>query len=229
MWDEIAATNNAIVASIPRRAWGSYTARGLENPDPTTTWVDTERTTLAAGFAWETVAAVSGCAYWTIVGSGATLSGNTAEGVLEIRDFEGKAVMRIVKGEHKLVYVSSAEMTGNSIDGQGRVTFDIVSDTQPIAEFSTTLELDSFVEESSENNPADFEWENIGGGKYRIHFILKPGINARACFARFKVQVQKDSTIEYTTAPTISGGLIYNGVKIAPVINGDTVTWKVVK
>jgi hypothetical protein len=120
-------------------------------------------------------------------------------------------------------------MTGQNIDSAGRITFDILSDTQPIAEFSTALELDSFVEESSENNPANFEWEKIEGGKYRIHFLLKPGINARACFARFKVQIQTDSTIEYTTAPTVSGGLIYNGVKIAPVISGDTVTWKVVK
>ena len=41
------------------------------------------------------------------------------------------------------------------------------------------------------------------------------------------------STIEYATAPTISGGLVYKGVKIAPVIPdnaniGDIVPWKVV-
>ena len=184
MWDRISETNKAIIASIPRKAWSSYTARGLDNPDPTTTWVDTERTTLAAGFAWENVAAVSGCAYWTIVGKGANLTGNTAEGVLEIRDFESKTVMRLVKGEHKLVYASISEMTGGNIDSAGRITFDILSDTQPIAEFSTALELDSFVEESSENNPANFEWEKIEGGKYRIVVESEAGVQTELNLVR---------------------------------------------
>lgn len=229
MRSEIAATNEAIMAAMPRKAWGTYTASGLENPDPSTVWVDAASTTLAAGFAWQTVANVSGCAYWTIVGSGAVIGNSGTNAVLEIRDFEGKAVMRIVKGENYLAYVDSSSMTGQGRDAQGRVTFDMVANVQPVGEYSTVLETSSFVEESSSGCPVDYEWENLGDGRWRIHFLLKPGISSNACFARFKVAVQRDSTIEYTTAPTISGGLIYNGVKIAPVINGDTVTWKVVK
>ncbi|MBR2983557.1 MAG: hypothetical protein IKC80_10075 [Kiritimatiellae bacterium] len=229
MRSEIAATNAAIIAAIPRKAWGTYTASGLENPDPSTVWVDAASTTLAAGFAWQTVANVSGCAYWTIVGNGAVIGNSGTNAVLEIRDFEGKAVMRIVKGENYLAYVDSSSMTGQGRDAQGRVTFDMMANVQPVGEYSTVPETSSFVEESSSGCPVDYEWENLGDGRWRIHFILKPGINSDACFARFKVAVQRGSTIEYTTAPTISGGLIYNGVKIAPVINGDTVTWKVMK
>jgi hypothetical protein len=229
MRSEIAATNEAIMAAMPRKAWGTYTASGLENPDPSTVWVDAASTTLAAGFAWQTVANVSGCAYWTIVGSGAVIGNSGTNAVLEIRDFEGKAVMRIVKGENYLAYVDSSSMTGQGRDAQGRVTFDMMANVQPVGEYSTVPETSSFVEESSSGCPVDYEWENLGDGRWRIHFLLKPGISSNACFARFKVAVQRDSTIEYSTAPTISGGLIYNGVKIAPVINGDTVTWKVVK
>ena len=230
---EIAATNAAIMAAIPRKAWGTYTASGLENPDPSTVWVDAASTTLAAGFAWQTVANVSGCAYWTIVGNGAVIGNSGTNAVLEIRDFEGKAVMRIVKGENYLAYVDSSSMTGQGHDAQGRVTFDLTANVQPVGEYSTVLETSSFVEESSSGCPVDYEWENLGDGRWRIHFILKPGINSNACFARFKVAVQRDSTIEYTTAPTISGGLVYKGIKIAPVIPpdaevGDIVPWKVV-
>ena len=233
---EIAATNAAIYAEIdrlrstvPSKAWSSYTARGLENPDRKTTWVDTENVTLAAGFAWQTVANVSGCAYWTIVGNGAVIGASGTNAVFEIKDLDGKSVMRIVKGENYLAYVDKSSMTGQGRDALGRVTFDMMANVQPVGEYSTILETSSFVAENDEGCPADYEWENLGEGKWRIHFLLKPGISADACFARFKVAVQRDSTIEYTTAPTISGGLIYNGVKIAPVINGDTVTWKVVK
>ena len=227
--ERIDATNAAIVASIPRRAWGTYTATGLENPDPTTTWVDTKTTTLSAGFAWQTVASVDGCAYWTIVGDGAVIGGAGTNAVLEIRDFEGKTVMRIVKGESRLAYLEKGDMTAMGRDAQGRITFDMLANVQPVGEYSTTLTADDFVEEGDEKCPADYEWEDLGNGKWRIHFLLKPGIVADSCFAKFKVAVERESTIEYTTAPTISGGLLYNGVKIAPVINGDNVTWKVVK
>ena len=231
--ERINATNAAIIASIPRKAWGSYTATGLDNPDPTTTWIDTATTTLAAGFAWQSIAHVSGCAYWTIVGDGAVIGGAGTNAVLDIRDFDGKSVMRIVKGESRLAYLEKGEINNQGYDAQGRITFDMMANVQPIGEYSTTLVSADFVPENDENCPADFEWEDLGNGKWRIHFLLKAGIDANACFARFKVAIERESTIEYSTAPTISGGLIYNGIKIAPVIPpdaevGDIVPWKVV-
>ena len=228
MRSEIAATNAAIIASIPRRAWGSYTANGLDNPDPTTVWVDRENTTLAAGMAWQNAIVVSGCGYWTIVGNGVTLAPDKKRTSLDIRDFDGKSVMRIIKGESYLAPVTQEDFLAQGVDGAGRITFTIRSNVKPVGEYSTVLDSASFVAEDSENCPADWEWEQVDGG-WKIHFLLKSGIVSNACFARFKVSVEGQSTIEYTTAPTISGGLIYNGVKIAPVINGDTVTWKVMK
>lgn len=225
---EIAATNAAIIASIPRRAWGSYTANGLDNPDPTTVWVDRENTTLAAGMAWQNAIVVSGCGYWTIVGNGVTLAPDEKRTSLDIRDFDGKSVMRIIKGESYLAPVTQEDFLAKGVDGAGRITFTIRSNVKPVGEYSTVLDSALFVAEDSENCPADWEWEQVDGG-WKIHFLLKSGIDSNACFARFKVSVEGQSTIEYTTAPTISGGLIYNGVKIAPVISGDTVTWKVVK
>lgn len=228
MRSEIAATNAAIIASIPRKAWGSYTANGLNNPDPLTVWVDRENTTLAAGMAWQNAIVVSGCGYWTIVGNGVTLAPDEKHTSLDILDFDGKSVMRIIKGESYLAPVTQEDFLAQGVDSAGRITFTIRSNVKPIGEYSTVPDTALFVAEDSEDCPADWEWEQVDGG-WKIHFLLKSGIVSGACFARFKVAVQRDSTIEFMTAPTISGGFNCDGVKIAPVINGDTVTWKVVK
>lgn len=236
---EIRATNALIRAEIASRApaaWAQRTAAtGLVNPDATTTWIDTQKIVLSPGMAWETVAEVEGCAYWTITGN-ATIGGDAAadgSGILTIKDFEGKPVMMIKKTESKLVYLERGDFVADSVrDAQGRVTFTMRSDVQPVGEYSTVLDLTTFVEETDEANPANYEWENLGDNRWRIHYLLKPTISASQCFARFKVQKQGSTTVEYGVAPTIKDGIIYNGVKIAPVIPsnvavGDTITWKV--
>lgn len=239
MQERINATNEALRAEIAAKApaaWAKRTAAtGLVNPDETTTWIDTKTVTLSPGMAWETVATVDGCGYWTIVGNGATIGGSDKSPLLSIKDFEGNEVLKIKKTASYMAYLNSADfVAGGMRDADGRICFDVRSDVQPVGEFSTTLVNEDFVAEDSDGCPALYEWENIGGGKYRIHFILKPGIVSDACFARFKVEVQGETTVEYSCGQTISGGLIYNGVKIAPVVTqgaaiGTTVTWKVVR
>lgn len=238
MMAKLADTNAAIRAEIAARApaaWSQRTAAtGLVNPDATTTWIDTEKVVLSPGMAWETVAEVGGCAYWTIVGRG-TIGGSAAENVLTIKDFEGKPVLKIKKGESYQAYLEcGSEIYTSGRDDRGRVTFTMRATVKPTAEFSTTLEADSFVTEDDENCPAAFEWENVSAGVWRIHFLVKPTISANACFAKFKVDIEGETTVEYTASQTITGGLIYNGVKIAPVVTkgaavGTTVTWKVVQ
>lgn len=239
MQARINATNEALRAEIAAKApaaWAKRTAAtGLVNPDETTTWIDTKTVTLSPGMAWETVATVDGCGYWTIVGNGATIGGSDKSPLLSIKDFEGNEVLKIKKTASYMAYINSADfVAGGMRDADGRICFDVRSDVQPVGEFSTTLVNEDFVAEDSDGCPALYEWENIGGGKYRIHFILKPGIVSNACFARFKVEVQGETTVEYSCGQTISGGLIYDGVKIAPVVTkgaavGTTVTWKVVR
>ena len=219
-------------SNMPLKAWSSYTARGLENPDPNTTYIDTKNVTLSAGFAWEKVATVSGAAYWTIVGD-AHLSGNESTGVFELKDFDGKSVIKITKGGTKLVYVERAAMLAQGRDAQGRITFDMLSDVQPLAECSTVPDTSTFVAETDAGCPAETAWTDLGGGKWRFHFILKDGIDAKSCLARFKVEVREESRIEYGAAPVVTEGFMYNGVKIAPVIPeganvGDTITFKII-
>ena len=240
MQSKINATNDEIRAEIETRApaaWSQRTAAtGLANPDSTTTWIDTKTITLSPGMAWETVANVDGCGYWTIVGNGVTIGGSGTNAVLEIKDFEGNRVITVKKGSSALVSVDKSQnIDGGWFDSDGRICFSFLSDIQPIGEYSTYLEDGGcFVDESDESCPVESEWEKIGDKIHRVHFKLKNGIIARSCFARFKAWKKGDTEIEFNGTQKISGGLIYNGVKIAPVIPagakvGDTITWKVVQ
>ena len=240
MQSKINATYDAIRAEIEARApaaWSQRTAAtGLANPDSTTTWIDTKTITLSPGMAWETVATVDGCGYWTVVGNGVTIGGSGTNAVLEIKDFEGNRVITVKKGSSALVSVDKSQnIDGGWFDSDGRICFSFLSDIQPIGEYSTYLEDGGcFVDESDESCPVESEWEKIGDKIHRVHFKLKNGIIARSCFARFKVWKKGDTEIELNGTQKISGGLIYNGTKIAPVIPagakvGDTITWKVVE
>ena len=234
---DAAATNATIYAAIEEkadRAWSKYTAaEGLENPDPNTTWINTKNIQLAAGYAWQSLAEVNGCGYWTIVGDGAVIGGSDTNATLVIKDFEGNQVLRITKGSNRLVYLDKNDYVSQGRDAQGRITFVVNSPVQPTGSFSTALDLDAFVDEDDVDCPADVEWESLGGGQWRVHFLLKNGILADQCFARFRVYSSGQTTVEYDAAQKISGGLIYNGVKIAPEITGNpsvgtVIQWKVV-
>lgn len=226
---EFNATNYAPIA------WGRRTSSGLANPDQKTLWVDAEKTVLAPGMAWESTVEVSGCAYWTIVGS-ATLSGTT-NGVITIKDFEGKPVFSIKKTSSRLAYLEcGSEIYTSGADAQGRATFTMRASVQPKGMFSTVLDDELFVDETDEGCPVDYEWETVSAGVYRCHFLLKPGILSDACFAKFKVEIQGETAVEFSAPQKITGGIIYNDgvlgdVKIRPVITstavGSVVTWEV--
>lgn len=238
LMDEIEATNAVIRSDVSGRApaaWASRTAAtGLVNPDMSTTWVDTPTVTLAPGMAWESVADVGGCAYWTIVGRNVQLGGNPGESYFQIKDFEGKPVMTITKTASYLAYLEcGSDIYNCGRDDQGRITCTMRATVKPIAEFALSLDED-FLSEEEDACPASLEWEQVNSSTWRIHFIARPELNASSCFARFKVEVQGSTTVEYADAPTIHGGLIFNGVKIAPRFPngkavGAAVTWEVVQ
>ena len=233
--DVFRAAVNQQINSDANHAWAKrYASSGRVNPDPSTTFIDTKSVCLSPGMSWETVATVDGCGYWTIVGDGAVIGGSGTNAVLDIKDFEGNSIIKITKGEHRLAWVERGEIIAQSSDSNGWVCFDMLADVQPTGYFSTTLELDDFVSESDAGCPAQFTWENRGGGVWRIHYLLKPGIVSDACFAKFQVEVEGKTQIRYEADTVINGGLIFNGVKIAPVIPsgaavGSSVTWKVVQ
>ena len=242
MRDEIAATNRLIYAAIDEavtndsnHAWAKrYASTGRRNPDASTTFIDTPSVTLSPGMSWETVATVDGCGYWTIVGNGAVIGGSGTNATLNIKDFEGNSILEITKGQHMLAWLESSDFVGQLTDSDGWVCFDMMADVKPTGYFSTTLVAADFVAETDANCPAQYRWEDLGGHLWRVHFLLKPGIVSGACFAKFRVEVEGKTQIRYNADTVINGGLIFEGVKIAPVIQsgaavGSTVTWKVVE
>ena len=226
---------NAAINSDEAHAWAKrYASTGRRNPDASTTFIDTPSVTLSPGMSWETVATVGGCGYWTIVGNGAVIGGSGTNATLNIKDFEGNSILEITKGKHMLAWLDSSDIVGQLTDPDGWICFDMRADVKPTGYFSTTLVAADFVAETDENCPALYRWEDLGGHVWRVHFLLKPGIVSRACFAKFQVEVEGKTQIRYNADTVINGGLIFEGVKIAPVIQsgaavGSTVTWKVVK
>lgn len=242
MRGEIDATHRLIYAAIneavtndSNHAWAKrYASTGRRNPDASTTFIDTPSVTLSPGMSWETVATVGGCGYWTIVGNGAVIGGSGTNATLNIKDFEGNSILEITKGQHMLAWLDSSDIVGQLTDADGWVCFDMMADVKPTGYFSTTLVAADFVAETDANCPAQYRWEDLGGHVWRVHFLLKPGIVSGACFAKFQVEVEGKTQIRYNADTVINGGLIFNGVKIAPVIQsgaavGSTVTWKVVQ
>ena len=218
-----------------KRGWAKYTAvRGLDNPDPSTLWIDTPKVQLMAGHQWEKIVEVGGAGYWTISGNGINLSQQDAESTfLTIKDFEGNACLTFRKTSSYLVYCQcGTDIVSNYMDAQNRVVFHLTTDVQPTAEFSTTLEDDSFVEQGTDGCPANYEWTG-SAGSWDCHFILKPGITAKACFARFKVIREGENVVEHTVPIKINGGIVFeqNGqtLKCKPVAQGtsvgSTVNW----
>ena len=226
---------NAAINSDEAHAWAKrYASTGRRNPDASTTFIDTPSVTLSPGMSWETVATVGGCGYWTIVGNGAVIGGSGTNATLNIKDFEGNSILEITKGQHMLAWLDSSDFVGQLTDADGWICFDVMADVKPTGYFSTTLVAADFVVEMDANCPAQYRWEDLGGHVWRVHFLLKPGIVSRACFAKFQVEVEGKTQIRYNADTVINGGLIFEGVKIAPVIQsgaavGSTVTWKVVK
>ena len=237
MRGEIAAAKAevyAVVTNDETHAWAKhYAATGRRNPDASTTFIDTQSVTLSPGMAWETVATVGGCGYWTIVGNGAVIGGSGTNATLNIKDFEGNSILEITKGQHMLAWLDSSDFVGQLTDSDGWICFDMMADVKPTGYFSTTLVAADFVAETDANCPAQHRWESLGDGVWRVHFLLKPGIVARSCFAKFQVEVEGKTQIRYNADTVINGGLIFNGVKIAPVVTpgaaaGTSVEWKVV-
>ena len=231
---QIAALGRA-VTNDANYAWAMrYASDGTPNPDASTTFIDTPSVTLSPGMKWETVETVSGAAYWTIVGNGAVIGGSGTNATLRIMDFEGNDIITVTKGEHRLAWLERGEITAQMTDANGWVCFDMLADAEPVGYFSTTLDASDFLPQTDPNCPAQYRWENTGGGRWRVHFLLKPGIQANACFAKFQVEVEGQTVIRYNAGQEISGGLIYNGVKIAPDITGSpavgtVIQWKVVR
>ncbi len=218
-----------------KRGWAKYTAvNGLDNPDPSTLWIDTPKVQLMAEAQWEKLVEVGGAGYYTLTGNGIQLAPADAESTfLTIKDFEGNACLTFRKTSSYLVYCEcGSDIVSNYMDNQGRVTFHLTTDVQPTAEFSTTLELDSFVEQDGAGCPANYEWTG-SVGSWDCHFKLKPGITANACFARFKVMREGENVVEHTVPIKLNGGIVFEQggqtLKCKPVAQntsvGSTVNW----
>ena len=148
IWDErtrwnaflegYASLTNHVNQNLADRAWGVYdSSTGEYSPDGLLQ-LSQEQIMIAPGMSYQKTVTAGGNAYWVLrANDPTTVSGVTSNGFFRIEDFEGNALIEIVKGDKRIVGANIA-----SINKDGDVvtlTFNVNSDEPPDVYFSDHL------------------------------------------------------------------------------------------
>lgn len=234
--DEISQTNAALRAELHRldtnkmsRGWSKYTAvNGIDNPYRDTTWIDTPKIILAAGYQWETT--VEASSIWVLSGNGIQMVSPTTEGEAEgstyfkIKDFEGNAVFTVRKSDTRIV---GAIPSSIRVNGTESFTVSYAVNAQPIGEFTTDLDND-FVSENDAGCPFAVTWAQ-SGSNYVATVTAKSGALPGAAFMRAKYEVPGETIIDNAAPVKFSNYLQFGNLKIRPVKSGGSITWEEVQ
>lgn len=236
LYDDLSKTNAAIRSELHRldtnkmsRGWSKYTAvNGLDNPYRDTTWIDTPKIILAAGYQWETTVEASGI--WVLSGNGIQMVSPTTEGEAEgstyfkIKDFEGNAVFTVRKSDTRIV---GAIPSSIRVNGTESFTVSYAVNAQPIGEFTTDLDND-FVSENDAGCPFAVTWAQ-SGSNYVATVTAKSGALPGAAFMRAKYEVPGETIIDNAAPVKFSNYLQFGNLKIRPVKSGGSITWEEVQ
>ena len=236
LYDDLSQTNAAIRAELHRldtnkmsRGWSKYTAvNGLDNPYRDTTWIDTPKIILAAGYQWETTVEASGI--WVLSGNGIQMVSPTTEGEAEgstyfkIKDFEGNAVFTVRKSDTRIV---GAIPSSIRVNGTESFTVSYAVNAQPIGEFTTDLDND-FVSENDAGCPFAVTWAQ-SGSNYVATVTAKSGALPGAAFMRAKYEGPGETIIDNAAPVKFSTSLQFGNLKIRPVKSGGSITWEEVQ
>lgn len=204
------------------KAWGKYTAKGLDNPDEDCVWLDTSKVVLSAGYAWQKSVSTHG-SFFTLIrtGSPASIGANTDGSYFEIKDDEGNSLFKISKTDS---YMADASADDVSVNGDTLIVHYSanVAQTALMGFACVDLAAGDFVAADDPACPATLTWTG-NAGNWVAHVTPKNPEGKLFFFA--KVMVEGQTKIEHT-APTqfekiVIGNTVYN-VGTA-VINGVTV------
>lgn len=214
---ETSAATNALAQVKADRAWSKYTsALGAPAPEGTT-WLSTPTTVIAGGYEYARTVTSSG-QYWFLTSNGMTLEQGATNSYLNISALDGTPIFRVEKTDAILVGVRATEI---SMVGSVAIVSVPVVGAHPYARVASNLVNATWYKEDGDGmpqgSPASVTWSGSSGAWVAtIDFgILPQG------FCRFE-QVQEGITKIVNNGVTeLSGGIIFNGVKYMPTVNGN--------
>lgn len=204
------------------KAWGKYTAKGLDNPDEDCVWLDTSKVVLSAGYAWQKSVSTHG-SFFTLIrtGSPASFGANTDGSFFEIKDDEGNSLFKISKTDS---YMADATADAVSVDGDTLIVHYSanVAQTALMGFACVDLAAGDFVAADDPACPATVSWTG-GAGHWTAR--VTPKNPDGKCFFFAKVMVEGQTKNEFA-APVEFQKIVINNVVYTvgtATINGQTV------
>ncbi len=150
------------IAKPENRAWGRYDSQtGLASPDGVVQVSAPGGMLIGSEMAWTSVSATEG-AYWVLTSTDPSLCQTGTNGVFEIADADGNSVMRIRKGDKRLVPAPASAMGGSPSEGAMTVDYTVASASAPTAECATDLAGPWYAEGDSAA-PFAISWSGTSG------------------------------------------------------------------
>lgn len=161
-----AATNLAARAAArldaepANRAWGRYDSQtGEAAPEGVVQVSAPAGLLIGGGMGWSQIAADGG-SYWLLTSSDPVLCAVGTNGVLSIVGSDGEEAIKVVKGDRRVVPAPASGIV--KAPGLASVTYTVVSDAHPTAEFSTDL-CGPWFADGDPHCPASFSWSGSSG------------------------------------------------------------------
>lgn len=204
------------------KAWGKYTAKGLDNPDEDCVWLDTSKVILSAGYAWQKSVGTRGT-FFTLIrkGSPASIGANTDGSYFEIKDDEGNSLFKISKTDS---YMADASADAVSVDGDTLIVnySANVAQTALMGFACVDLAAGDFISSDDPACPATVAWSGSAG-----HWTARvtPKNPEGRLFFFAKVMVEGQTKHEFA-APVEFQKIVINNVVYTvgtATINGQTV------
>ncbi len=212
-----AAATNALAQVKADRAWSKYTsALGAPAPEGTT-WLSTPTTVIAGGYEYSRNVTSSG-QYWFLTSNGMTLDQGATNSFLNVAAPDGTPIFRIEKTDSQLVGVNASAI---SMVGSVAVVSVPVVGAHPLARVSTSLRNATWHKETEDGmpqgSPASVTWSGSSGAWVAtIDFGSSP-----QGFCYFEQVLEGITKIVNDGVTELSGGILFNGVKYMPHVNGN--------
>ncbi len=227
------AVSNAVETC---RSWCGFTATGMENPVPDTLIVDVPNIWLMAGKTFEKhIAGTNSC--WVIRSKDTVVpisdNSQSAGGFLELTDAFGEPYIRFNKSESYFIDPSPDGISYDSSTGAWCISYPTQNKpnggANAVLQGSTTYPGKAILKDEDDPDcPATITWTGSAGA-WVMNAVPKAvgGVVPSQMFFAAVIEVEGQDYIEYLRPMSVPH-LLVNGVKIAPVVNGSTVTWQVV-